>query len=298
VATVVGPLLVGLAAVATGSSRASILVVLVLVAGGGILLLLVAMAVVAPLITQYDPTELTTRFRLRAPGGEHLLGTDMAGRDVWSRVAYGARISLFIGFAAAVLALSAGTFVGLVAGYVRALDGVLMRVMDGLMAIPGILLAIALVSLSGASLGTVILAIFVPEIPRVARLVRSIVLSIREEPFVEAAIGLGTPVRLILWRHILPNTLPALIVQGTYIAASAILIEALLSFIGAGLSPTLPTWGNTIAEGRDVFQRAPWIILAPGAFLAATVLAINVMGDGLRDTLDPRLAKRVGGVAA
>ena len=268
------------------------------VAGGGILLLLVAMAVVAPLITQYDPTELTPRFRLRAPGGEHLLGTDMAGRDVWSRVAYGARISLFIGFAAAVLALSAGTFVGLVAGYVRALDGVLMRVMDGLMAIPGILLAIALVSLSGASLGTVILAIFVPEIPRVARLVRSIVLSIREEPFVEAAIGLGTPVRLILWRHILPNTLPALIVQGTYIAASAILIEALLSFIGAGLSPTLPTWGNTIAEGRDVFQRAPWIILAPGAFLAATVLAINVMGDGLRDTLDPRLAKRVGGVAA
>ncbi|HEY7610800.1 MAG TPA: ABC transporter permease [Alphaproteobacteria bacterium] len=267
------------------------------IAGGGILLLLVAMALAAPLLTGYDPTELTPRFRLRAPGAEHLLGTDMAGRDVWSRVAYGARISLFIGFAAAVLALSAGTLVGLVAGYVRALDGVLMRIMDGLMAIPGILLAIALVSLSGASLGTVILAIFVPEIPRVARLVRSIVLSIREEPFVEAAIGLGTPVRSILWRHILPNTLPALIVQGTYIAASAILIEALLSFIGAGLSPTLPTWGNTIAEGRDVFQRAPWIILAPGAFLAATVLAINVMGDGLRDTLDPRLAKRVGGVA-
>jgi len=267
------------------------------IAGGGILLLLVAMAAAAPLLTEYDPTELTPRFRLRAPGGEHLLGTDMAGRDVWSRVAYGARISLFIGFAAAVLALSAGTLVGLVAGYVRTLDGFLMRIMDGLMAIPGILLAIALVSLSGASLGTVILAIFVPEIPRVARLVRSIVLTIREEPFVEAAIGLGTPVRLVLWRHILPNTLPALIVQGTYIAASAILIEALLSFIGAGLSPTLPTWGNTIAEGRDVFQRAPWIILAPGAFLAATVLAINVMGDGLRDTLDPRLAKRVGGVA-
>jgi peptide/nickel transport system permease protein len=267
------------------------------VAGGGILVLLVAMALAAPLLTPFDPAELTPRFRLRAPGGDHLLGTDMAGRDVWSRVAYGARVSLFIGFTVAVLALSVGTIVGLIAGYVRALDGLLMRIMDGLMAIPGILLAIALVSLSGASLGTVILAIFVPEIPRVARLVRSIVLSIREEPFVEAAIGLGTPTRSILWRHILPNTLPALIVQGTYIAASAILIEALLSFIGAGLSPTLPTWGNTIAEGRDVFQRAPWIILAPGAFLAATVLAINVMGDGLRDTLDPRLAKRVGGVA-
>ncbi len=267
------------------------------IAGGGILVLLVAMALAAPLLTAFDPTELTPRFRLRAPGGDHLLGTDMAGRDVWSRVAYGARVSLFIGFTVAVLALSVGTVVGLVAGYVRVLDGLLMRIMDGLMAIPGILLAIALVSLSGASLGTVILAIFVPEIPRVARLVRSIVLSIREEPFVEATIGLGTPTRSILWRHILPNTLPALIVQGTYIAASAILIEALLSFIGAGLSPTLPTWGNTIAEGRDVFQRAPWIILAPGAFLAATVLAINVMGDGLRDTLDPRLAKRVGGVA-
>jgi peptide/nickel transport system permease protein len=267
------------------------------IAGGGILVLLVAMAAAAPLLTGYDPTELTPRFRLRSPGGDHLLGTDMAGRDVWSRVAYGARISLFIGFTVALLALSVGTLVGLISGYVRALDGFLMRIMDGLMAIPGILLAIALVSLSGASLGTVILAIFVPEIPRVARLVRSIVLSIREEPFVEAAIGLGTPVPVILWRHILPNTLPALIVQGTYIAASAILIEALLSFIGAGLSPTLPTWGNTIAEGRDVFQRAPWIILAPGAFLAVTVLAINVMGDGLRDTLDPRLAKRVGGVA-
>ncbi len=266
------------------------------VAGGGLLVLLVIMAVAAPLVAGFDPTEIKPRLRLRAPGGEHLLGTDMAGRDVWSRVAHGARISLFIGFAVALTALVAGTLVGLVAGYVRALDGVLMRIMDGLMAIPGILLAIALVSLSGATLTTVILAIFVPEIPRVARLVRSVVLGIREEPFVEAAIGLGTPTRLVLWRHILPNTLPALIVQGTYIAAAAILTEALLSFIGAGLSPTTPTWGNTIAEGRDVFQRAPWIILGPGAFLAATVLAINVLGDGLRDTLDPRLAKRLGGV--
>jgi peptide/nickel transport system permease protein len=266
------------------------------IAGGGILVVLVLMAIAAPLLTSYNPADLTPRLRLRPPGGDHLLGTDAGGRDVWSRVAYGARLSLFVGLAVSVMALAAGTVIGLVSGYFRALDGVLMRVMDGLMAIPGILLAIALVSISGASLWIVILAIFIPEIPRVARLVRSIVLTIREEPYVEAAIGLGTPARVILFRHILPNTLPALIVQGTYIAASAILIEALLSFIGAGLSPTVPTWGNTIAEGRDVFQRAPWIILAPGAFLAATVLAINILGDGLRDTLDPRLAKRLGGV--
>ena len=265
-------------------------------AGGGMLALLVVMAIGAPLFASFDPIEIVPRMRLRAPSAEHLLGTDTAGRDVWARVAYGARVSLFIGVIVAFLALVAGTLIGLVSGYVRVLDGVLMRIMDGVMAIPGILLAIALVSISGANLLTVVVAIFIPEIPRVARLVRSIVLSIREEPYVEAAIGLGTPTRVILFRHILPNTLPALIVQGTYIAASAILIEALLSFIGAGLSPELPTWGNTIAEGRDVFQRAPWITLAPGAFLSVTVLAINVMGDGLRDTLDPRLAKRVGGV--
>jgi len=265
--------------------------------GGGMLALLVVMAIGAPLFATFDPIEIVPRMRLKAPSPEHLLGTDASGRDVWARVAYGARVSLFIGVTVAFLALVAGTLIGLLSGYIRVLDGVLMRIMDGIMAIPGILLAIALVSIQGANLLTVIVAIFIPEIPRVARLVRSIVLSIREEPYIEAAIGLGTPTRMILFRHILPNTLPALIVQGTYIAASAILIEALLSFIGAGLSPELPTWGNTIAEGRDVFQRAPWIILAPGAFLAVTVLAINVMGDGLRDTLDPRLAKRVGGVA-
>jgi peptide/nickel transport system permease protein len=265
-------------------------------AGGGLILLLLGMAILAPALATVDPIEIKPRFRLRPPSGAHWLGTDASGRDVWSRVAYGARVSLFIGVAVASLALLFGTLIGLISGYVRALDGVLMRIMDGMMAIPGILFAIALVTLSGANLLTVILAILTPEIPRVARLVRSIVLTIREEPYVEAAIGLGTPTSRILWSHVLPNTVPALIVQGTYIAASAILIEALLSFIGAGLSPEIPTWGNTIAEGRDVFQRAPWIILAPGAFLAATVLAINVMGDGLRDTLDPRLAKRIGGM--
>ena len=265
--------------------------------GGTVLLIVLLIAFAAPLIAPYDPIQFTPRARLRPPSADYWFGTDRYGRDILSRVIYGARVSLFVGVTCAVLALIIGMLIGLIAGYVRALDGILMRIMDGLMAIPGILLAIALVTIAGATLGTVILAIFVPEIPRVARLVRSVVLSIREEPYVEAAIGLGTPTSLILWRHIMPNTVPPMIVQATYIAAAAILTEALLSFIGMGLPTELPSWGNVMAEGREFFQRAPWIILFPGATLALAVLAINILGDGLRDTLDPRLAKRVGGVA-
>ena len=264
--------------------------------GGFVILVLLIMAAAAPLVAPGDPTSFTPRLRLKPPSDEFWFGTDRYGRDIWRRVVHGAQVSLAVGLIVAALSLVVGTTIGLVAGYVRALDGVLMRLMDGLMAVPGILLAIALVSVSGASLTSVIIAIFVPEIPRVARMARSVVLSIREEPFIEAAIGLGTPTPVIMLRHILPNTMAPLIVQGTYIAASAILTEAVLSFIGTGIPTEIPSWGNIIAEGRDFFQRAPWIILAPGAFLAATVLAINILGDGLRDTLDPRLAKRVGGV--
>src|SRR5690606_28243995 len=234
------------------------------------------------------------RLRLRAPSEQYLMGTDALGRDVWTRAIYGGRISLLVAACVSVIAVSLGLVIGLVAGYIRWLDGPVMRAMDGLMAIPGILLAIALVSLSGANLTTVIVAITIPEIPRVARLVRGVVLSIREEPYVEAAIGLGTPTRKILVSHVLPNTVAPLIVQGTYICASAILIEAILSFLGAGLSSEIPTWGNIIAEGRAVFQRAPWIILFPGGLLAVTILAVNILGDGLRDTLDPRMKKRLG----
>ncbi|WP_298722111.1 ABC transporter permease [uncultured Ferrovibrio sp.] len=262
--------------------------------GGGILLLLLIVAVLAPLLSSYDPQAISPRFRLRAPSDQFLMGTDMLGRDVWTRVVHGARVSLLVSACVAVIALSIGLVIGLLSGYIRWLDGPMMRTMDGVMAIPGILLAIALVSLSGASLLTVIVAIVIPEIPRVARLVRGVVLSIREEPYVEAAIGLGTPTRKILVTHILPNTIAPLIVQGTYICASAILVEAILSFLGAGLPPEIPTWGNIIAEGRGVFQRAPWIILFPGAFLAVTILAVNMLGDGLRDTLDPRMKKRLG----
>lgn len=262
--------------------------------GGGILLILLIVALLAPLLASADPLQIAPRFRLRPPSDEFFLGTDAFGRDVWSRVVHGAQISLLVSAAVASLSLVTGLVIGLTAGYIRWLDGPVMRAMDGMMAIPGILLAIALVSLSGASLTTVIVAIVIPEIPRVARLVRGVVLSIREEPYVEAAVGLGTPVAKILISHVLPNTLAPLIVQGTYICASAILTESILSFLGAGLPTEIPTWGNIIAEGRGVFQRAPWIIFFPGIFLAVTVLAVNILGDGLRDTLDPRMKKRLG----
>ncbi len=251
------------------------------------------MAISAPLLSHLDPQLIAPRQRLRPPSEQFLLGTDMLGRDVWTRLVYGARTTLFVGSCVVVLSVSAGLFVGLLSGYLRWLDNVTMRVMDGIMAIPGILLAIAFVSLSGAGLFTVIFAIAIPEVPRVARLVRSVVLSIREEPYVEAAVGVGTSRLVTVIRHILPNAVPPLIVQSTYIFASAMLIEATLSFIGAGLPTEIPTWGNIIADGRSVFQRSPWIILYPGAFLAVTILCVNVLGDALRDTLDPRAAKGV-----
>ena len=261
--------------------------------GGGLLLIMVFLAVFAPLLFTSDPIQMNPVERLKTPSLIHWFGTDMFGRDIYSRTVYGSRISLVVGLVAAFLSVILGLFIGLVAGYIRFLDAILMRIMDGLMAIPGILLAIALVSLSGASLITVTIAITIPEIPRVVRLVRSIVLSVREEPYVEAAIAAGTRLPLILSRHVLPNTIPPLIVQATYVCGSAMLTEAILSFLGAGTPPEVPSWGNIMAEGRLYFQIAPWIIFFPGITLAVTVLAVNVLGDGLRDTLDPRIAKQM-----
>ena len=261
--------------------------------GGGLLLIMVFLAVFAPLLFTSDPIQMNPVERLKTPSLTHWFGTDMFGRDIYSRTVYGSRISLGVGLVAAVLSVILGLFIGLVAGYIRFLDAILMRIMDGLMAIPGILLAIALVSLSGASLITVTIAITIPEIPRVVRLVRSIVLSVREEPYVEAAIAAGTRLPLILSRHVLPNTIPPLIFQATYVCGSAMLTEAILSFLGAGTPPEVPSWGNIMAEGRLYFQIAPWIIFFPGITLAVTVLAVNVLGDGLRDTLDPRIAKQM-----
>ena len=276
--------------------------------GGAVLAVMFLTALLAPFLGTIDPSNIDPIYRNKVPGTErmlrledgsevpitHWMGTDMLGRDVYSRVLYGSQISLVVGLVVAILSIAVGLAIGLVSGYIRWLDGIVMRVMDGLMAIPGILLAIALMSLFNAGIGTVIFAIFIPEIPRVVRLVRAIVLSIREEPYVEAAISVGTSVPLILIRHVLPNTIAPLIVQGTYICASAILVEAILSFLGVGIPPETPTWGNIMAEGRILFQIFPHNLLYPGIFLALTILAVNVLGDGLRDTLDPRMAKRLG----
>ena len=256
------------------------------------LLLIVLAAIFAPWVTPYDPTRLSPGTRLRPPSDAHWLGTDAFGRDLFSRVVYGARISLVVGVGAAVAAVLLGLAVGLIAGFFRTLDAILMRIVDGLMAIPNILLAIAIVALSGASLWTVLVAITIPEVPRVVRLVRSVVLSAREEPYVEAAMAAGSSTWRILTRHLLPNTIAPLIVQGTYICASAILIEAILSFLGAGISPETPTWGNIMAEGRIYFQINPGIIFWPGLVLSVTILSINLVGDAVRDVLDPRMAKR------
>ena len=277
--------------------------------GGAIMLIMVFIALTAPWLGTTDPTLIDPTYRNKKPGAEKILidgagqktvrvyhmGTDSLGRDVYSRVIYGARVSLIIGVTVAVLGMSAGLAIGLVAGYIRWVDSIVMRFMDGLMAIPGILLAIALVSIWGSGLATVVLAIMIPEIPRVVRLVRSIVLTVREEPYVESAVSVGTPLPKILVRHVLPNTIAPLIVQGTYVCASAILVEAILSFLGAGIPPETPTWGNIMAEGRVLFRVFPHNILFPGVFLAMTVLGVNMLGDGLRDTLDPRLAKRLRG---
>jgi peptide/nickel transport system permease protein len=275
--------------------------------GGTILLVMLAIAALAPFLGTVDPTRIDPAGRNKKPGTEitmrmddgstvkrvAIMGTDSLGRDVYSRVIYGTRVSLAVGVSVALIAVAIGTVIGLVSGYVRWLDGIIMRIMDGLMAIPGILLAIAMVSIWRAGLITVIFAIVVPDVPRVVRLVRSIVLTVREEPYVEGAISVGTPTWVLMFRHILPNTIAPLIVQGTFLAAAAILVEAALSFLGIGIPPEIPSWGNIMAEGRTLFRVFPHNIFYPGIFLAFTVLAINIMGDGLRDTLDPKMSKKV-----
>jgi peptide/nickel transport system permease protein len=261
--------------------------------GGALLLVMIAMAVFAPYLGTSDPQALSPIRRLRWPSAQYWFGTDMLGRDVYSRTIYGARVSLIVGISVALLATTCGLAIGVVAGFTRWVDTIVMRIMDGLMSIPSVLIAIALMALTRASLENVIFAITVADIPRVTRLVRGIVLTLREQPYVEAAVASGTGFFRILWRHIVPNTIPPLLVQGTFVAAAAMITEAILSFIGAGTPPNIPSWGNIMAEGRSLFQVAYYIVLFPGIMLSLTVLAINLLGDGLRDALDPRLARRL-----
>ena len=261
--------------------------------GGALLIVMLLIAVLAPYLGTVDPTALAPAKRTRSPSADYWFGTDMLGRDIYSRVLYGARVSLLVGFSVAILASLAGLAIGLVSGFVRWADGIIMRVMDGMMSIPPILLAITLMALTRASVGNVITAITIAEFPRVARLVRSVVLSLREQPYVDAATASGTRTPMIILRHILPNTLAPMTVQATFLCASAMIVESILSFIGAGTPPNIPSWGNIMAEGRALWQVKPFIVFFPAVFLSLTVLAVNLLGDGLRDMLDPRMAKRL-----
>jgi peptide/nickel transport system permease protein len=259
-----------------------------------LLAIIIFLAVFAPWMGTIDPTALSPIHRTRNPNAEFWFGTDLLGRDVYSRVIYGARVSLIVGFSVAILSTAIGVAIGLGAGFVRWLDTIVMRIMDGFMSIPTILLAIALISVTSASMKNVIFAITVAEIPRVVRLIRGLVLTLREQPYVEAAQSSGASTLRIVCKHIFPNTIAALTVQATYICGVAILAEASLSFIGAGVPPSVPSWGNIMAEGRSLWQVKPYLIAFPAIFLSITILAINMLGDGLRDAIDPRMNRRTG----
>ncbi|MGQ0550835.1 MAG: ABC transporter permease [Armatimonadota bacterium] len=262
--------------------------------GGAIVLLVLLVAILAPLLSPYDPLGIDVPSRLVGPGAEHLFGTDNMGRDIFSRVVFGARISLLIGSLVVTCAAGVGIVLGLLAGYNNKLDRVLMRIMDGLMAFPTTLLAIALMAALGARLSNVIIALAIVFTPRVARVVRSVALVVRELDYVQAAQALGASDARILARHVLPNCLAPVIVQGTFIFAESVLAEAALSFLGVGLPPYIPSWGTIITAGRMFMQIAPWITIFPGVAILVAVLGLNLLGDGLRDLADPRLRGRLG----
>ncbi|MCS0462786.1 ABC transporter permease [Rhizobium favelukesii] len=259
--------------------------------GGSLLTVLVVLAVTAPLYAG-DPVNMDPFSRLQAPSPEKWFGSDHLGREVFARTIFGARISLIVGLLSATFASAAGLLIGILAGYSRSFDNVVMRIMDGLMSIPTILLAIALISLTGPGVSILIVAITIPQLPSVTRLVRSVVLSVRERPYVEAALCGGARLPRVLWRHILPSTIPPLMVQSAIVCADAILTEAGLSFLGVGVPPEIPSWGNMISSSRLFLGIAPMTIFAPGICLAVTVLAVNLLGDGLRDMFDPRAKRR------
>ncbi|HWX49215.1 MAG TPA: ABC transporter permease [Roseomonas sp.] len=247
------------------------------------------MAAAAPWITDVNPNRLSMRNKFLPPGGDFILGTDNFGRSLWSRVVWGARLSVIIGISVVALNAVFGTLIGALAGYFRRLDNVLMRVNDALMAFPAILLAIGVTAMLGPSTANVIIALGIVYVPRTARIVRSSVIVLREMEYVQAAVAAGAGHWRILRHHILPNAMAPMIVQLSFLFAYAVLSEATLSFLGLGAVPPTPTWGNIMAEGRDFMRDAPWIITIPGVTLMITVLGLNMLGDGLRDVLDPRL---------
>lgn len=265
-----------------------------IVIGGTLLAVLIVLALAADWLWTVDPGRIAPALRNRVPSALAWFGTDTLGRDLYSRVLHGARVSIGVGVAVAICASLLGLATGLVAGAFRRLDPIIMRIMDGLMSIPPILLAVALMALLRGSVLNVILSISVAEFPRMSRLVRGLVLSIREQPYVDGAVAAGTTMPMIVWRHILPNTLGPVIVQATYICSAAMITEAALSFIGAGTPPSVPSWGTIMSEGRTLWQIKPHIIFFPAVFLSLTVLAVNILGDGLRDALDPRSSSAKG----
>jgi peptide/nickel transport system permease protein len=264
--------------------------------GAVLVVLNVLVAVFAPVIGRWEPQRLDVQARLAPPTASHWMGTDDVGRDVWSRVIHGTRLSMIVGGAVVALSFVGGIVFGLLGGYYRPLDNVLMRIMDGFMAFPGIILAIAMMASLGPSVVNVIVALGIVYVPRVARIVRGSVLVIRETPYVEAALALGVPDLTVLRRHVLPNCLSPVIVQGTFVFAAAVLGEAALSFLGVGVPPQIPSWGNVLAEGRLYLQQAPWLTLFPGAAIMGCILGLNLFGDGLRDLLDPKMQGLATGV--
>ena len=260
--------------------------------GFAILLVMSFFTVFAGSVDRYDPLELNPTDRLMAPGAKHWFGTDTTGRDIYSRTLHGGRVSMLVGFSVAVLTVGAGMVIGLISGYDRRADMIIQRFMDALMSFPTLLLALALIAMLGSSVTNVIIVITVVDTPRMVRIVRSQVLSLREFQFVEAARAIGAPTWRVLLQHVAPNTFAPVIVQATFVFASAVLVEAGLSFLGLGIPPDQPSWGNILALGRTFLQTAVWVAFFPGLVLTITVLAINLVGDGLRDALDPKLARR------
>ncbi len=260
-----------------------------IMAGITIISLIILIAICAPVLTRHDPLDIDPVNRLTPPGKTHLFGTDSFGYDLYTRTIYGARISLFTGFMVTLLCGTMGIILGLTCGYVPKLDAIIMRILDGLMAFPTTLLAIALMAVLGARLSNVIIALSIVYTPSVTRVVRSVVLTIKETEYIEAARALGASTIRTIVKHILPNCLAPIIVQGSFIFAQTILAEAALSFLGVGVPAWVPTWGSIMTDGRIYIRVAPWIIFFPGLAVMISVLGLNLFGDGLRDVLDPRL---------